>query len=89
MKQFLIALDQLANTLFYIKGDGFGFADETLSARAWRLRYFSNAYKVIDKMFFWEDNHCLLSYHSERKRTQLPDEYREFIKNKHKRKESV
>lgn len=89
MKQFLIAFDQLANTLFYIKGDGFGFADETLSARAWRLRYFSNAYKVIDKMFFWEDNHCLLSYHSEMKRNQLPDEYREFIKNKHKRKENV
>lgn len=89
MKQFLIAFDQLANTLFYIKGDGFGFADETLSARAWRLRYFSNAYKVIDKMFFWEDNHCLLSYHSEMKRKQLPDEYREFIKNKHKRKENV
>lgn len=89
MKQFLIAFDQLVNTLFYIKGDGFGFADETLSARAWRLRYFSNAYKVIDKMFFWEDNHCLLSYHSEMKRKQLPDEYREFIRNKHKRKENV
>ena len=84
MKQFLIALDQLANTLFYIKGDGFGFADETLSARAWRLRYQSNAYKIIDKIFFWENNHCLLSYHSEMKRKQLPDEYRNFIKNKEK-----
>ena len=89
MKQFLIAFDQLANTLFYIKGDGFGFADETLSARAWRLRYQSNAYKFIDKIFFWDNNHCLMSYYSEIKRAQLPDEYREFIKNKHKRKENV
>lgn len=31
MKQFLIALDQTLNTLIRIDGDGFGFADETLS----------------------------------------------------------
>lgn len=35
--QFAIAIDQLANTVVWIPGDGFGYADETLSARAWRL----------------------------------------------------
>lgn len=80
MKQTAIAADQLANTLVWIKGDGFGFADETLSARAWRLRHQSNIHKAIDTLFFWdregEKRHCELSYESERNRKHLPKEYR-------------
>jgi len=33
-----------------------GHQDETLSARAWREN--RPIYKVINKIFFWEDNHC-------------------------------
>jgi len=79
MKQFLIALDQLANTIVWIKGDGFGYADETLSARAWRLRHQSNAWKRIDAIFFWEEEHCRQSYESELMRKQLPSHYRNLI----------
>lgn len=35
MKQFLIAVDQAVNTLVWAKGEGFGTADETISARSW------------------------------------------------------
>lgn len=77
MKQTLIALDQLANTVVWIKGDGFGYADETLSARAWRLRDQSNAWKRIDRIFFWEQDHCRSSYESELLCKHLPNQYRE------------
>lgn len=77
MKQLLIALDQLANTVVWIKGDGFGYADETLSARAWRLRDQSNAWKRIDALFFWDEEHCRKSYQSEVRRKHLPNHYTE------------
>lgn len=76
MKQFLIALDQLLNTVIYIKGDGFGYADEMLSARAWRLRDKSNSYIWIDSLFFWDLDHCKECYEIELQRKQLPSEYR-------------
>lgn len=78
MYQFFIAFDQLINTLIYIKGDGFGKADETLSARAWRLRKVSaTAYKIIDGIFFWQEDHCRDSYYAEVNRKQLPSEYQQ------------
>ena len=73
--QFLIALDQSLNTLVQIKGDGFGYADETLSARAWRLREQSSAWRRIDLLFFWQSNHCESAYESELLRKHLPAEY--------------
>lgn len=76
LKQVAIALDQLVNTLTWIKGDGFGYADETLSARAWRLRSQSNTWRRIDKLFFWQTEHCKSSFESEMNRNQLPEEYR-------------
>jgi len=77
MAQVLIAFDQLINTVIYIKGDGWGYADETLSARAWRLREMSSfPYKVINGLFFWQDNHCKQAYESEKADKQLPLEYR-------------
>lgn len=74
--QPLIAFDQFLNCLVWIRGDGFGMADETLSARAWRLRYRSNAWKLIDWLFFWQDGHCKQSYESEMLRRHLPQLYR-------------
>lgn len=68
-KQILIALDQFINTLCG------GWADETLSSRAWResrelLR------RLIDALFFWQPHHCRASYESELARRQLPPEMR-------------
>lgn len=79
MKQFLIALDQLLNTLIKIGDDGYGYADEMLSARAWRLRNKTNLYIWIDRLFFWDDNHCCECYQIEMERKQLPTEYQKNI----------
>ena len=72
MKQILIAVDQLANTLLG------GMADETLSARAWRTR--NPIHRLIDGLFFWDrqgpKRHCQLSFESELLRMQLPQGYR-------------
>lgn len=71
--QFAIAFDQLANTLFG------GYADETLSARAWRQSKHSKRWqylrRVIDGLFFWQSDHCFNSYLSELHRKHLPQEY--------------
>ena len=69
MKQILIAIDQLANAIIG------GWADETLSSRAWREGR-RRLVVVIDCIFFWEDRHCEASYISERERLQLPPEFR-------------
>jgi hypothetical protein len=73
LKQILIAMDQLANTL------AGGWADETLSARAWRLRFrhrWGIIRAVIDRVFFWDRDHCRASFEAEFKRQQMPQEYR-------------
>ena len=75
--QFLIAIDQLINTLVHVDGDGFGMADETLSARAWRLKGKSSAWLYIDMLFFWQEAHCRSAYQSEMNRKQLPVEYQQ------------
>jgi hypothetical protein len=77
MKQVFVAFDQFINTLWYFPNDGFGFADETISARSWRLREQSSLYKWINMFFFWQDNHCRGAYYSEMTRKQLPKEYTE------------
>ena len=73
IKQIAIAFDQLVNAVFG------GYADETLSARCWRLRKYQ-PYKflrpLIDGLFFWQDGHCEASYESEKQRYQLPQEYK-------------
>jgi len=76
MIQFGIALDQLLNTVIKIADDGYGYADEMLSARAWRLREMSRLYIWIDRLFFWDENHCEECYKIELERLQLPSEYR-------------
>ena len=72
LKQVLIALDQLLNSL--LPG---GWADETLSARCWRLRDkrgWGIARRVVDAvaLLFRDPNHCEVSYQSEEKRLQCP-----------------
>lgn len=70
--QVLVAIDQLINTLFW------GMADETLSARAWRHKLDgSRSWPawIIDRLFFWQKDHCKWAYESEVERRQLPKEY--------------
>lgn len=76
--QILIAMDQLLNTL--IPG---GMADETLSARAYRMkakgqRYWGWTADAIDLLFFWQKNpgHCERAHLAEVKRHQLPKDYK-------------
>lgn len=69
--QILIAIDQLLNA---ITG---GYADETLSARAYRMRakgqpYWGWAANAIDELFFWQEGHCELAYLAEVRRRQFP-----------------
>jgi hypothetical protein len=69
-----IALDQLANAILG------GYSDETISARCWRLRAarpYSWLQPLIDRLFFWQVDHCRSAYESERRRSQLPPEYRD------------
>lgn len=71
--EVLVAFDQLANAVLG------GWADETMSARCWRLRArrpYSVLRAAIDRLFFWQPNHCESAYESERLRSQLPVEYR-------------
>ena len=72
-KSVLIAVDQILNALLA------GYPDETLSSRAWRwekdgVRAWPR--RLIDRLFFWESEHCRESYVSEREGRQLPPELR-------------
>lgn len=72
-KQVLIALDQLVNALFG------GWADETMSSRCYRWHrdgIRSWPMRLVDALFWWDDDHCEESYWSEIERNQLPPEMR-------------
>lgn len=76
IKRFCIWIDQGAN-LFIRLSDGWGWPDETLSARAWRLRdQYPRLHVWIDRLFFFDPNHCYESWRSELLRAQLPVSYR-------------
>ena len=71
--QVLIAIDQLFNTLLG------GYADETLSSRAYRLeleRGRSWGRKFVDTLLWFDKDHCKESYESEIERRQLPPSMR-------------
>lgn len=74
IKHILIAIDQLLNALLL------GYADETLSARAWRMRAknkkWALAVTLINGLFFWQANHCRGAFYMELKRKHMPREYR-------------
>ena len=75
LKNFLIGLDQSANCLVKLS-DGWGWPDEMLSARAWRLRdKHPSLHLWIDRLFFWDDDHCQECYVIEYERKQLPEQY--------------
>ena len=71
--QIAVALDQLVNTLLG------GWADETLSARAWRHKLDgSRSWPawIIDHLFFWQKDHCKTAWESELNRAHLPPSLR-------------
>jgi len=45
-----------------------GHPDESLSARAWREN--RPVYKIINKIFFWEENHCRSAHLTDIKRAE-------------------
>lgn len=74
LKNLLIAVDQLLNTLLG------GWPDETLSSRAYRLAIEGTTWpmRMIDAVarLFGDKNHCEASFDSERVGRQLPPELR-------------
>lgn len=67
--QIAVAFDQLINTFFG------GWADETLSSRAWRHKLDgSRSWPawIIDHVFFWQKDHCRTAWESELNRAHLP-----------------
>lgn len=74
--QFLIVLDQLVNALLG------GWADETLSSRAWRMERKGSPWgrvlrPLIDALALpFERDHCRASFDSELAQRQLPPEAR-------------
>ena len=80
LKQLLIALDQLANVLIGLVCGYRSWADETLSAKAYRLeleRGRTWARKLIDGLFFFDKDHCKESYESEVLKRQMPPSMRQ------------
>lgn len=74
MKNLLIGVDQLFNCVFN------GYADESLSSRAYRSHRDNMVhwpYCLLNFLFFWQDDHCKQSYQSEVDRRQLPPEFRD------------
>ena len=73
-RKVLIGLDQTLNCCVKLS-DGWGYPDETLSARAWRMRYrHPRLWRMIDRLF--GADHCRLSYESEIARLHYPKDYR-------------
>ena len=73
-EQIPIAIDQLVNTIFG------GWADETISSRAYRMQEksgkFAKLRKLIDSLFRRQKDHCRTAYESEMQRRHLPPEMR-------------
>lgn len=77
--QLWIALDQVGNVLVSCAFGEDAWADETLSAHAWRWHLEGVRdwpYRLIDVMLFWQKGHCRSAYESEVGGLQLPEQER-------------
>lgn len=71
----LIVADQGLNCIIKLS-DGWGMPDEMLSARAWRLRKEHPwLRRWIDRVFFWDCDHCEECFYIELERKQLHAAY--------------
>lgn len=72
--QVWIAIDQFVNALLW------GWADETLSARAWRCQFKKRRWmwvvETINLIVFWQINHCKRANESEHAQRHIAPEYR-------------
>jgi hypothetical protein len=72
LREVAVAFDQLCNAVLG------GYASETISSRCWRLRGY-HPYSVmrpaIDRLFFWQPNHCRASYEAQVARRNMPSDY--------------
>lgn len=81
--QVFLALDQLVNVLIPPLDGTVGYADETLSARAYRAHRDGKILgklfmRPIDLLFFWQGpGHCKNAYIKEFDRQNYPSEYRD------------
>lgn len=78
MREVLIAFDQLLNAVLG------GSADETMSARAHRMRTKDHRWwgwtaNAIDVLFFFDPDHCRTSYEAELQRRHLPSAYQQLL----------
>lgn len=68
----LISFDQFVNVLFL------GQPNETISSRAWRCKdtnsFWKFMRKLIDTLFFWQEDHCYHSFIAEIERHQITTE---------------
>jgi len=77
--QMAIAIDQLGNVIVSIFFLEKAWADETLSAHAWRWHLDGVRdwpYRLIDTLLFWQKGHCRSAYESEVGGLQLPEQER-------------
>lgn len=78
--QFLRALTQILNTMIPPLDGTVGWADESMSARAFRAKRDGHRLgfmaSVINWIFFWQKDHCQAAYLSEALRRQTAPEYR-------------
>ena len=80
--QLLLAIDQLVNVLFG------GYADETLSSRAYRASRHTGHWRWrvcarVINFLFRDPEHCYKAYKSEHSGKQLPPEFRDTKKKEH------
>lgn len=73
IKNIMIAIDQLCNCIIG------GTPDETISAKLWRMRNKGRFWKYsqifVDRLFWFDSDHCEESYNSELYRRQISSEY--------------
>lgn len=76
LKQSAIALDQFLNAFLFG-----GWADETMSSTLWRMEVQRKLAgillrPVVDRLFWFDPDHCRSSFDSERLHNQSPSEVR-------------
>ena len=87
LKQLAISIDQVLNVVMCCIIGEQAWADETLSAHAYRWEKTgvrSWPRKLIDALLWFDKEHCFESYQSERFGLQLPPELRPKPKRKNR-----
>ncbi len=75
LKKIMIALDQLLTVVFLARGQ----PDETFSSVCWRWELSGKRSwprRLVDRLFWWDRDHCRTSYEAELRREHLPEELR-------------